>query len=418
MTPVDALDPKIAEILAEISRGATEIIGSEHLISCIERFLRTGQRFIVKAGFDPSAPDLHLGHTILLQKMATLEKFGGEIHFLIGDFTARIGDPTGKSVMRKRLSQLEVEQNAATYKNQVFKILDPKKTRVDFNSTWLSALSPEDFIAITAHFSVARMLERDDFTKRYKAGEPISIMEFLYPLMQGYDSVEMGADIELGGNDQKFNLLMGRTLQKAYGKNQQAILMMPLLEGTCGVAKMSKSLQNFIALEDPPNDMFAKIMSISDALMWRYYELLSTKALRDIQILKTAVDADEMHPKSVKENLAREITARFWGADAADAAMENFTKVFSKKEAPDILDIIELEAGSDGLWICRALVLAGFCASNSEARRAILQNAVKIDGQKITDDALHLGSQEYLITLGKRKFARIKIREKNDKKHS
>ena len=296
---------KIQEALAEIRRGSVEIIGFERIEELVKRFYATGERYILKAGFDPTAPDLHLGHTVVLQKLATFQKYGAFVKFLIGDFTACIGDPTGKSETRKPLSQEQVKQNALTYQEQVFKILDPSLCEVVFNSTWLTPLGSAGMIELTSKFSVARMLERDDFTKRFKGNQPISIVEFIYPLLQGYDSVALKSDIELGGNDQKFNLLMGRTLQRAYeiGK-EQSVMMMPLLEGLDGVAKMSKSLGNYVGITEEPKQMYAKILSISDDLMWKYYELLSSKTLAEIEEIKQNVLKGALHPKVAKENLA------------------------------------------------------------------------------------------------------------------
>ena len=329
------MENKIKEAIDEIQRGTAEIIDIEAITKLIKKYFETGENFYVKAGFDPTAPDIHLGHTVLIQKLATFQKFGGIVQFLIGDFTATIGDPTGKSETRKVLSRDDVLANAETYKEQVFKILDPKKTQVVFNSTWLNELGTAGLINLASNLTVARMLERDDFSKRYSSNTPIAVNEFLYPLLQGYDSIALNSDVELGGTDQKFNLLMGRTLQKAYNcKKQQAVLMMPILEGLDGVQKMSKSLGNYIGVTDLPFDMFGKVLSISDELMWRYFELLSSKSLKEIEEIKKGVENGTMHPKKVKEDLASEIVDRFHGIGAGAEAKSKFEKVFPKKEIP------------------------------------------------------------------------------------
>ncbi|EHN8574489.1 tyrosine--tRNA ligase, partial [Campylobacter coli] len=318
----------IKNILAEIKRGCAEIIDEERIENLIKNYYEKGENFFVKAGFDPTAPDLHLGHSVVLTKMAYLQKHGAIVQFLIGDFTGQIGDPSGKSITRKKLDKEQVLQNAKTYEEQVFKILDPQKTQLKFNSQWLNELGATGIVELTSTFSVARMLERDDFTKRFKEQSPISICEFLYPLLQGYDSVALKCDIEMGGTDQKFNLLMGRTLQRIYniGK-EQAVMMMPLLEGLDGVNKMSKSLGNYIGVTEKANDMYAKILSISDELMWRYYELLSTKSLEEIENMKKEISSGNLHPKLVKENLALEITTRFHNEESAKAAKAEFDSV-------------------------------------------------------------------------------------------
>ena len=318
----------LQEALREIQRGSAEIIDSQRIEKLLHAYFEKGEVYTVKAGFDPTAPDLHLGHTVLLQKLATFQKYGAKIQFLIGDFTAQIGDPTGKSATRKTLSAIQIQENAKSYKDQVFKILDPSKTEVVFNSEWINPLGASGMLTLTTTFNVARMLERDDFDKRYKSGTSISISEFIYPLLQGYDSVHLKSDIEIGGTDQKFNLLMGRHLQRAYeiGK-EQSVLMMPILEGLDGVQKMSKSLNNYIGVADEPNDMFGKVLSVSDDLMWRYYELLSAKTLDEIEALKKGVENGSLHPKKVKEDLALEITARFHSGEAANSARDEFEKV-------------------------------------------------------------------------------------------
>eukprot|EP01155_Anaeramoeba_flamelloides_P024245 Anaeramoba_flamelloidesa809460_85.p2 GENE.a809460_85~~a809460_85.p2 ORF type:complete len:414 (-),score=46.90 a809460_85:1119-2360(-) len=402
------MEEKIQEALNEINRGTAEVIDNEAIEKLIKKYYESGENFYVKAGFDPTAPDLHLGHTVLLQKLATFQKFGGIVQFLIGDFTATIGDPTGKSETRKVLSNEQVLENAESYKTQVFKILDPKKTQVVFNSEWLNDLGAGGLIALSRNLTVARMLERDDFDKRYKSNTPIAVNEFLYPLLQGYDSVHLKSDIELGGTDQKFNLLMGRQLQKAYEiKKQQAVLMMPILEGLDGVQKMSKSLGNYIGVTDAPNDMFGKVLSISDELMWRYYELLSSKSLKEIETLQNGVKDGSVHPKMVKEDLAIEIVDRFHGEGEGLKAKEEFAKIFAKKDIPTELDEYELDAG---IWICQALLEAKLVPSTSQARRDIKAGAVKIDQEKLSDEKLNLEAGEYILQKGKKNFARVIIK--------
>ena len=402
------MENKIQEALNEIKRGIAEIIDIEAIEKVVRRFYETGENFFVKAGFDPTAPDIHLGHTVLIQKLATFQKFGGIVQFLIGDFTATIGDPTGKSETRKVLSSEQVLNNAETYKEQVFKILDPEKTQVVFNSTWLKELGTGGLIALASNLTVARMLERDDFSKRYASNTPIAVSEFLYPLLQGYDSVALNSDIELGGTDQKFNLLMGRTLQKAYNsKKQQAVLMMPILEGLDGVQKMSKSLGNYIGVTDEPFDMFGKVLSISDELMWRYYELLSSKSLVEIEELKNGVNDGSKHPKKVKEELAMEIVDRFHGIGQGVIAKDEFEKVFAKKDIPTDMPEFEMESG---IWICQALVDAKLVDSTSQARRDIKANAVSINQEKISNDKLNLEKGEHILQKGKKSFAKITIK--------
>jgi len=391
----------------EITRGTAEIIDIERIEKLITSYLKSGESYKVKVGFDPTAADLHLGHTVLLQKLATFQKYGASIQLLIGDFTAMIGDPTGKSETRKRLDRDTVLENAKSYQEQVFKILDPAKTEVVFNSKWLDALGADGLVALTTLFSVARMLERDDFEKRYKSGQNISISEFLYPLLQGYDSVALESDIELGGTDQKFNLLMGRQLQRSYevGK-EQAILMMPILEGLDGVQKMSKSLGNFIGITEPAKDIYAKVLSISDELMWRYYELLSENSLDEIAQIKIDVSNGTLHPKVAKENLALEITARFYNKESANIAKWEFDNVFKANQLPTDIKEFDLEAD---IWICKALVDVGIEPSTSQARRDIKQGAVRIDQIKISDEKLNLATGEYILQVGKRKFAKVRI---------
>jgi tyrosyl-tRNA synthetase len=397
----------IEKAMAEIRRGTAEIIDSERIEKLVAKYYEDGSTYTVKAGFDPTGADLHLGHTVLFQKLRTFQDHGGIVQFLIGDFTAMIGDPTGKNETRKVLDRETILANAQTYQDQVFKILDESKTEVMFNSTWLDALGASGMVALTTTFNVARMLERDDFEKRYKAGQSISISEFIYPLLQGYDSVAMKCDIEIGGTDQKFNLLMGRHLQRTYsvGK-EQAVLMMPILEGLDGVQKMSKSLNNYIGVVDAPNDIFAKVLSVSDDLMWRYYELLSTRSLEDIAQIQEDVKQGTLHPKKAKEMLAHEITARFHGDEAAVAAKTAFDNLFKANLIPEDIPEFALE---EDIWICKALVDAGIEPSTSQARRDIAQGAVRIDQEKVSDNKLNLSSGEYVLQVGKRKFAKVKV---------
>ncbi|WP_120862363.1 tyrosine--tRNA ligase [Helicobacter pylori] len=401
------MEQKIAIALKEIARGANEIIGLEYIEKLVRKYYETNERFIVKAGFDPTAPDLHLGHTVLIQKLALLQQYGARVKFLIGDFTAMIGDPTGKNETRKPLNREQVLENAKTYEEQIYKILDEKHTEVCFNSTWLDALGTKGMIELCAKFSVARMLERDDFAKRYKENRPISIVEFLYPLLQGYDSVAMDADIELGGNDQKFNLLVGRFLQRSYGLNkEQSVITMPLLEGLDGVQKMSKSLGNYVGITEEPNAMFGKIMSVSDDLMWRYYTLLSAKTLEEIEDLKHGILNQTLHPKAVKEDLAGEIVARYYDNDQAFKAKEQFSKVFSANLLPEILS--ESDFG-EGVGILDVLKQIGFCPSTSQARRDIQGGGVKINQEVVKNESYRFVKGNYVIQLGKKRFMKLNI---------
>jgi len=397
----------IKKALEEISRGTAEVIDKEAIEKLLLKYYKDATTYTVKAGFDPTAPDLHLGHTVLLQKLATFQKFGGRVQFLIGDFTAMIGDPTGKSATRKVLTKEDIIKNIASYTEQAFKILDESKTDIVYNNDWLEALGAAGMLQLASNLTVARMLERDDFSKRYASNTPIAVSEFMYPLLQGYDSVYLKSDIEIGGTDQKFNLLMGRQLQKAYNiKKQQAVLMMPILEGLDGVQKMSKSLGNYIGVTEAPKDIYGKILSISDELMWRYYELLSTKSLDEIAQLKEDVSTRTVHPKTAKENLALEITARFYNKELATLAREEFNSVFKTKKLPTEMKEFEM---SDGIWICQALLDAGLEPSTSQARRDIKQNAVSIDQQKINDEKLNLEVGEYILQVGKKRFAKVKV---------
>jgi len=402
------IENKIAEALREIKRGTAEIIDDEKIETLLKEYYTNGTNYFVKAGFDPTAPDLHLGHTVLLQKLATFQKYGGVVQFLIGNFTATIGDPTGKSATRKVLSEDEIAKNITSYTSQAFKILDESRTQIVFNNDWLESLGAKGIIALASNLTVARMLERDDFSKRYASNTPIAVSEFLYPLLQGYDSVHLQSDIEIGGTDQKFNLLMGRQLQKAYGiGKQQAVLMMPILEGLDGVQKMSKSLGNYIGVTDEPNDMFGKVLSISDDLMWRYYELLSSKSLDDIKGLKAGVEDGTLHPKRVKEMLAMEIVDRFHGNGAGGVARDEFSRIFAQKDIPTDLKEYQIK---EGTWICQALVDTKLEKSTSQARRDIKGGAVKLDQIKVEDDSLKLKLGEYVLQKGKKNFVKIIVK--------
>ena len=403
-----SVEKQIELALEEIQRGTQEIIGLDYIKKLVSDYFKEGKTFKVKAGFDPTAPDLHLGHTVLLQKLATFQKYGGRVYFLIGDFTGMIGDPSGKSETRKPLSKEQVLANAKTYQEQVTKVLDSSKMEIVFNSKWLDELGTRGMIELSAKFSVARMLERDDFEKRFKAQSPISIVEFFYPLLQGYDSVALDCDIECGGTDQKFNLLMGRHLQRAYGMSkEQSVVMVPLLEGLDGVNKMSKSLGNYVGITQEPKEMFGRLLSISDSLMWRYYELLSTKSLQEIAELKEGVEKGSLHPKVVKENLALEIITCYYNKESAEAAREEFIKVFSKDELPSDMPTFEKNAG---IWIAQLMNECALSTSSSEALRLIKQGGVKINGERLTNTKLNLEAGEYVIQAGKRKFARILIK--------
>jgi len=392
--------------LALLKRGVDEILLELELV---ER-LNSGKRLRVKAGFDPTAPDLHLGHTVLINKLRQFQDLGHEVLFLIGDFTGMIGDPTGKSVTRPPLTRDAVIENARTYERQIFKILDPEKTRVMFNSSWLGEMRAADLIQLAATHTVARMLERDDFSTRYKGGQPIAIHEFLYPLIQGYDSVVMKADVELGGTDQKFNLLMGRELQKHFGQAPQVVLTLPLLEGTDGVNKMSKSLGNYIGIEESPEEMFGKLMSISDKLMWRYLDLLSFQPAVTLTGWRVEV-AQGLNPRDVKFRLAGEIVGRFHGPEAATRAHAGFVARFQQGALPDEIPEFELATGGAKVPISRALKESGLTSSTSEAMRLIKQGGVRVDGERLTDPAMQFNPGEtHLFQVGKRKFCRVRLR--------
>jgi tyrosyl-tRNA synthetase len=392
--------------LAELQRGAEEILVQSEL----PEKLKTGKPLRIKAGFDPTAPDLHLGHTVLINKLRHFQDHGHHILFLIGDFTGMIGDPTGKNSTRPPLTREEVLANAQTYQQQIFKILDPKKTEIVFNSTWMNKVDAAGLVQLAAKHTVARMLERDDFSKRYASGQPIAIHEFLYPLIQGYDSVMLKADVELGGTDQKFNLLMGRELQKAYGQSPQVIMMMPILEGLDGVQKMSKSLNNYIGVNESPQEMFGKIMSISDDLMWRYFELLSFRPAAEIQKFKQQI-AEGFNPRDIKFLLAREIIARFHNEKAAENAQADFIARFQQGAIPEDIEEKTVKADGGSIAIGNLLKQAGLVGSTSEALRMIQQGAVKIDGQRVDDQKLNISAgTEHIYQVGKRRFARVVIR--------
>jgi len=393
------------DVLAQLLRGTDEVLVEQELI----KKLAENRPLRIKAGFDPTAPDLHLGHTVLINKLKQFQDLGHDVLFLIGDFTGMIGDPTGKNVTRKPLTRDEVIANAKTYEEQIFKILDTDKTQVMFNSSWMNAMSPADLIQLAAKHTVARMLERDDFSKRFKGGQPIAIHEFLYPLIQGYDSVAMKADVELGGTDQKFNLLVGRQLQEVFGQKPQVVMTMPILEGLDGVQKMSKSLNNYIGIADSADDMFGKIMSISDELMWRYFELLSFRPMTEINSWVETC-SQGANPRDYKVKLAQEIIERFHDAAAAGKALENFEARFQRGAIPDEMDELELTIKGDSYNITNVLKDAKLTSSTSEAIRMINQGAVKIDGEKVSDPKMEvLLNSEHVYQVGKRKFARIKI---------
>ncbi|MBC8017487.1 MAG: tyrosine--tRNA ligase [Verrucomicrobia bacterium] len=400
----------VAEQMAVIKRGTVEILVEKELEEKLERSLKSGVPLKIKAGFDPTAPDLHLGHTVLIHKLRQFQQLGHEVNFLIGDFTGMIGDPTGKSETRKALTREDVLRNAETYKEQVFKILDPVKTRVVFNSDWLNELGCGGMIALASKYTVARMLERDDFHKRYTTQQPIAIHEFLYPLIQGYDSVAMKADVELGGTDQKFNLLMGRELQREWGQSPQCVLTMPLLEGLDGVNKMSKSLGNYIGINEPGDEIFGKLMSISDELMIRYYELLSDMTLAELEKIKAGLKDRSLHPMAVKKALGREIVTRFHGAGAGETAEENFVKRFKENEIPDEMPQICCSLADGSVLLAKAMTETGLTKSNGEGRRAIDGGGVKLNGERVSDTNLELTvAGEYIVQIGRRRFSRIVV---------
>ena len=403
------------EQLTIIKRGAVEIIVEDDLLKKLEQSTAGKKPLRVKAGFDPTAPDIHLGHTVLLNKMRQFQELGHDVIFLIGDFTGMIGDPTGKSETRKHLSKEEVAENAKTYQQQIYKILDPARTLIAFNSEWMAKMSSEQMIQLAARHTVARMLEREDFKKRYQSEQPISIHEFLYPLIQGYDSVALRADVELGGTDQKFNLLVGRELQKEYGQQPQCIVMMPLLEGLDGVNKMSKSLGNYIGINEPPKEIFGKVMSVSDTLMLRYYELVSSVSLAGLERIKSDIGSGAFHPMEAKKQLAAELVDRFCGAGEGAKARDEFEKVFSKKDLPDDIPVVEVAWEGGAVKLIKVMALAKVANSNSEARRLIQQGGVEVDQQKITDVDYELQASapvpgvnlEYILRVGKKRFVKV-----------
>ncbi|MEW6066981.1 MAG: tyrosine--tRNA ligase [Nitrospirota bacterium] len=393
-----------------IKRGAVEIITEEELLQKLKRSYNEKTPLRIKAGFDPTAPDIHLGHTVLLEKIRQFQELGHEIIFLIGDFTGMIGDPSGRNEMRKPLTKEDVLDNAKTYKEQIFKILSPEKTMVVFNSEWMSGMTAVEMIQLASCYTVARMLEREDFKQRWTSQNPIAIHEFLYPLIQGYDSVKLRADVELGGTDQKFNLIVGRELQKEYGQSPQCLVMMPLLEGTDGVKKMSKSLGNYIGISEPPKEIFGKIMSISDKLMFKYYELLSHLSLDNLQKVKEGLENKTIHPKKAKEDLASEIVERYWSKKDAIMAQEEFNQIFKDKGIPDEIPVIELDWEEKKTWIPKIMKLSGLASSTSEAIRLIKQGGVTINDRRCgnPDEKLIMG--DYLFKVGKRKFLKVKAK--------
>jgi tyrosyl-tRNA synthetase len=407
------LDPK--EQLERIKFGVAEFINDEEMLKKLKRSKETNTPLRIKLGADPTRPDIHIGHTVVINKLKTFQDLGHHIIFLIGDFTATIGDPTGKSSTRPVLSREEIEENGRTYAKQIFKILDPNKTEIVYNSSWIGKMTPGDFIKMAAQYTVAQMLERDDFTKRYRAGTPIAIHEFLYPLTQGYDSVALKADVELGGTDQKFNLLVGRSMQSAYGQEPQCILTMPILEGIDGVNKMSKSLDNYISVVDTPKDMFGKTMKISDDLMYRWYELLTDITASELEQLKQDVASKKKHPRTVKVELAKFIIKRFHSAEAAQAAEDEFNRIFVDKGLPDDIPTVEISKNdipAEGLGVAQLLVKLNFATSNSEGNRMVQGGAVQIDGQKVTDAKAKLSAAAIdgkVVKGSKTKFAKVKL---------
>ena len=403
-----AMEKDIEKSLELIKRGAVEIISEEELRKKLERAVKEDRPLRIKAGFDPTAPDLHLGHTVLIQKMRHFQELGHQVIFLIGDFTGLIGDPTGKSETRPPLTPEQVQENAATYKEQIFKILDKHKTEIAFNSKWMKKMASIDMIRLCAKYTVARMLEREDFKQRFQQQRPIAIHEFIYPLIQGYDSVALDADVELGGTDQKFNLLVGRHIQKEYGQEPQVVITMPLLEGLDGVNKMSKSLGNYVGITEEPGSMFGKLMSISDELMFRYYELLSARSLDEIEKLKQGIEKGTVHPKDAKEQLAFELVARYHGEEAAKRAMEGFEAQFSKGEIPKDIPEYSLPADSGSkIYIPKVLKEAGLVKSTSEARRLIKQGAISLDGSKLGQEEIEKPAPGSILKVGKRRYLRL-----------
>ncbi|MEZ0343586.1 MAG: tyrosine--tRNA ligase [Caldimicrobium sp.] len=399
---------EIKRDLEIIKRGIVDLIEEEELIKKLERYYQTGKPLKIKAGFDPTAPDLHLGHTVLLRKLKHFQDLGHEVYFLIGDFTAMIGDPTGRSETRPALTKEQVLENAKTYKEQVFKILDPQKTKVVFNSSWFSKMTAEDIIRLCAKYTVARILEREDFKKRFESGLPIAIHELIYPLFQAYDSVALSADVELGGTDQLFNLLIGRDIQREYGQEPQVIITLPLLEGLDGVQKMSKSLGNYVGIMEPPKEMFGKLMSIPDSLMWKYYELLTDLPLDEISRMKKGVEEGVLHPKEVKKKLARLIVSQYHSEEEALKAEGEFERVFSKKELPSEVETYEIQEGK--AYLPRLLRDLGIIKSSSEAKRLISQKAIDINKETITTEEFEFTKGEYILRIGKKRFVKFVVK--------
>jgi tyrosyl-tRNA synthetase len=400
----------IEEQLDHLRRGAVEIIREEELVEKLKRAQKTGKPLRVKAGFDPTAPDIHIGHTVLIRKMKHFQELGHTVIFLIGDFTGLIGDPSGRSATRRQLTPEEVQRNAETYKQQIFKILDPQRTVIDFNTRWMMALGSDGFIRLAAKYTIARILEREDFSNRMKNQLPIAMHELLYPIVQGYDSVALEADVELGGTDQRFNLLVGRDLQREFGQEQQIVLTMPLLEGLDGVQKMSKSLGNYIGINESPNEQFGKIMSISDELMFRYYELLTDIPLHEIQKLRADIASGERHPMDVKADLGARIVTDYHGANAAEAAREEFNRVFRKRENPEDIETQKISIAAGPMRLTRLLASLNLAPSNTEAQRLIESGAVHINDQRITDPKAKISQAgEFLFKVGKRRFLRLLV---------
>jgi len=402
----------VEDQLAYLTKGCVDVVPREELEAKLKRSAKTGRPLTVKVGFDPSAPDLHLGHTVVIRKMRHFQQLGHRVVFLIGDFTGMIGDPTGKKATRPQLTPEEIAANARTYERQIFKLLDPERTVIEFNSTWLGALSSADWIRLAAKVTVAQMLERDDFRKRYEGHQPISLHEFLYPLAQGYDSVALECDVELGGTDQLFNLLMGRHLMREHGLEPQVAMTLPLLEGLDGVEKMSKSLGNYVGVEDPPGEMFGKLMSVSDEMMWKYWLLLTDRSEEEIEALRESVASGQRHPMDVKKELAGTITAEFHSPEAAAEARAEFERVFSRRERPSEIPEVELPSPGEEALLSRVMADAGLASSNSEARRLIQQGAVRVNDERVTDPKATLPASPgstALVRAGKRRFARLRF---------
>jgi tyrosyl-tRNA synthetase len=407
----DTTPLSVDEQLAVIRQGAVEVVPEEDLRRKLEATIKEGEPLVIKQGFDPTAPDIHLGHTVGLRKLRQFQDLGHKVVFLVGDFTGMIGDPSGRSDARRKMSREELIENAKTYTEQAFTILDPKQTIVDYNSRWLAKLEFVDVLRLTATQTVAQMLERDDFNKRFNAGRPISLFEFIYPLAQGYDSVALDADVEIGGTDQTFNLLMARDIQKQYGQEPQVILTLPLLEGIDGVEKMSKSLGNYIGVTESPEEIFGKTMRIPDELILKYFELVSSLGPREVETVKTRLEDPSTNPSHVKRELARDIVAQFHDGDAADRGEAHFNRLFVEKDRPEDIDQATFDGGGGGAWIVKAIADTGLCSSSSDARRMIKQGAVRVDGEKVVDLELKLDAREepYTIQVGKRRFVELTV---------